>query len=133
CGRYRYSLTRHIPSLLRWVRPVTFVMLNPSTADASEDDPTIRRCISFAERIGGTELEVLNLFALRATDPKELLEAQRNGVDPIGPENDEYLRRISPMSTVIVAWGAHPAARDRVQQVLTGPLLRRELFCLGVN
>jgi hypothetical protein len=68
CGRYRYRLTR------KWADGPTmaFVMLNPSTADASLDDPTIGRCIGFAKREGCGGLLVTNLFAWRATDPKEL-------------------------------------------------------------
>src|SRR5262249_14212908 len=85
CGRYRYSLTR------RWgdaAEPrALFVMLNPSTADAEQDDPTIRRCIGFAKAWGMGSLEVVNLYALRATDPAALLSAP----DPIGPKNDTMI------------------------------------------
>lgn len=104
CGTYRYRLTRYLPSLLRWVRPVTFIMLNPSTADATADDPTIRRCLAFADRWGGTELRVVNLFALRSTDPKALYKH----ADPIGPENAEHLREAAVGASILVAaWGTH--------------------------
>lgn len=68
CRRYRYRLWR------RWGDgpTVLFVMLNPSTADALQDDPTIRRCIGFAQRWGAGRLEVVNLYAWRATNPREL-------------------------------------------------------------
>jgi len=102
-GRYRYELVR------RWDdRPLlTWVMLNPSTADGEQDDPTIRRVMSFTEReriYGGCV--VVNLFAYRATSPKDLLAAHRQGVDIAGQRNYEYLRQhIVPGS--IAAWGAN--------------------------
>lgn len=105
--KYRYVLNRNIPSVLRWVRRCVFIMLNPSTADAQNDDPTIRRCIAFAKREGCTQLSVVNLFALRATDPKELL----NHNDPVGPENFKYLiLEIERADIVIAAWGSHRMA-----------------------
>jgi len=130
CGTYRYTLTRSLNSPIRWVKPCLFIMLNPSTADATKDDPTIRRCISFAEREGCTELTVVNLFALRATNPKELLRHE----DPIGPLNDRKIAQMiayhSLMGIIIAAWGAHPLAKDRAKPLncLTGKLL-----CLGKN
>lgn len=110
-GRYRYELTRV------WGAgpPATFVMLNPSTADAQVDDPTIRRCIGFARSWGCGGLVVVNLYALRATNPAELWRAD----DPVGPDNDEqltltlYLAR-STTGPVVAAWGAH-ARPDRVR------------------
>ena len=69
CGLYRYSLTRKWEA---WKGTVNFIMLNPSTADAQEDDPTIRRCIGFAKAWGYGGIVVTNLFAYRATNPKEL-------------------------------------------------------------
>lgn len=109
CEQYRYTLGR------RWGSGavVTFVMLNPSTADASADDPTIRKCKGFAERYweaGG--IHVVNLYAYRATKPPEMWAASKRGIDIIGPENDEVLR--STFSTaygegspVVAAWGAN--------------------------
>lgn len=87
CGTYRYTLHRSIPSVLRWVKPCLFVMLNPSTADATKDDPTIRRCVGFAKREGCTGMTVVNLFALRATDPAELAKH----ADPFGPDDEADL------------------------------------------
>lgn len=108
--RYRYLLTRE------WVRgapKLTFVMLNPSTADATQDDPTIRRCISFAKREGFGGVRVVNLYAFRATDPKVMLRE----IDPVGPGNDSHITGACLERTVVVAWGAN-AAPYRVKEVL---------------
>ena len=104
CGLYRYTLER------RWDDrpPALFVMLNPSTADASEDDPTIRRCIGFARDWGYGGLLVGNLYAYRATDPAVLWEAAGAGIDPVGPLNDRRLRELRRRAALAVAaWGAH--------------------------
>lgn len=128
CGRYRYVLQRSLGSILRWHRPMLFIMLNPSTADATHDDPTIRRCIGFAKREGMTHLAVVNLFALRATDPRQLQAAD----DPIGPENDRHIAEqvAKHPGAIVAAWGAHPFARARARDVLTkfGPF-----NCLGTT
>lgn len=100
-GKYRYLLTR------RWSsRPLmVWCMLNPSTADASIDDPTIRRCISFSVREGYGGIHVVNLMAFRATDPTDALCT----VDPRGPQNDDHLRKAAAHSggVIAVAWGGH--------------------------
>ena len=108
CGHYRYRLTR------RWADgPVcTFIMLNPSTADAAEDDPTIRRCVGFARREDCGALMVVNLFAFRATKPADLFAAD----DPIGPGNFEALSGAAATAIrndwpLVAAWGAHRAAK----------------------
>lgn len=103
-GEYRYSLSRQWDAGAEYR---VYVMLNPSTADAYADDPTIRRCISFAQRDGFGGIMVLNLFAYRATDPREL----RSATDPVGPENDDRLRRVFELQVshglpVVAAWGA---------------------------
>jgi hypothetical protein len=117
CGKYRFDLRRV------WdvtTPPVLFVMLNPSTADASEDDPTIRRCVGFAKSWGRGGIVVVNLFALRATDPGELLEAYRRRVDPIGPDNDRHIRAWADRCPIrVAAWGAHPYALGRANYVRT--------------
>lgn len=87
CGRYRYRLTR------TWSQnrpPATFIMLNPSTADAHEDDKTIRRCIGYARRWGLGGLVVVNLYGYRSTNPDELWKVE----DPVGPDNDHHLRAV---------------------------------------
>ena len=123
CGRYRYRLTRtwdHAKPPLPWI------MLNPSTADANIDDPTIRRCMSFARREGAGGIEVLNLFALRSPKPSDL----RKVADPIGPDNDEWIREVlHPHGRVVAAWGAY-SAWERVAEVMD--LVRGIRFlCLG--
>ena len=85
--------------------PVLFALLNPSTADALRDDPTIRRCMAFARRWRFGALEVVNLFAFRSTDPLGLRKVQ----DPVGPDNDAQLRAAARRSTRMVAgWGPRP-------------------------
>lgn len=121
CGTYRYHLRRMIPGDLfsQQQKRVLFVMLNPSTADANLDDPTIRRCIGFAERENATMLDVVNLYAYRSPEPKALLGA----ADPVGRDNDEWIHYITPGAVTVAAWGTFPyermpAGRDRVNTVL---------------
>jgi hypothetical protein len=78
-------------------------MLNPSTADAEKDDPTIRKVVGFSKRWGAGGLVVVNLFAYRSTDPKKLLKHY----DPVGPGNDAAIERWSKGRRVIAAWGAN--------------------------
>ena len=136
CGTYRYSLTRRIPQALRWVKPCLFVMLNPSTADAELDDPTIRRCVGFAQSWGCTELEVVNLFALRSTDPKAL----NKHADPVGPKNDEYTLEAIQRArhgVIVAAWGAHKFPKVGYQAEQFRYLLQvggyAKAQCLGMN
>lgn len=108
-GVYRWSLTR------RWAagEMVTWVMLNPSTADAATDDPTIRRCAGFAKAWGFSGLVVVNLYALRATNPAALWRHP----DPIGAGNDSIIAAAAAASaTVVAAWGAN-APRERADAV----------------
>ena len=118
CGLYRYTLKRH----WRGGRGVcVFVMLNPSKATAYQDDPTVRRCTEFARKWGFEALTVLNLFAFRATDPKEMKAAE----DPIGPHNDETIVEVCTCADrVIAAWGRDGAHLGRATAVVD--LLRAE-------
>lgn len=100
-GQYRYWLARVWD---RSTESVVFVMLNPSTADATVDDPTIRRCIGFAKAWGYGGLIVVNLFAYRATNPKELSPLPRRVA--AGPDNDAAIIEAVTGRDVIVAWGA---------------------------
>jgi hypothetical protein len=108
---YRYALLR---SWEYGTGFVAFVGLNPSTADENTDDPTIRRCIRFAKDWGYSGLLMANLFAYRATKPKDMMSAK----DPVGPLNDRYLQTISTKAgLVIAAWGADGGWRGRDKQV----------------
>lgn len=111
CGAYRYRLRRHWGGGPR----LAFIMLNPSKADASADDPTIRKCMGFARRLGFDGIEVGNLFAYRATDPNDL---KRAGF-PVGPDNDQHLRAMLLFHpNVVCAWGSNAAGHPRVSEVL---------------
>lgn len=97
---------------------LVFVMLNPSTADAERDDATIRKCMSYARRWGYFRIIVVNLFAFRATDPKDLRAAMTLGEDVVGPLNDTVIRGVvAGAEWVICAWGAAPWATDRAEAV----------------
>jgi len=125
---YRYLLTRWLgdePKVMTWI------MLNPSTADAFTDDPTIRRCIRFARREGCGTIRVVNLFAYRATDPREL---SAPGRDPVGPDNDRFLDEHTQASLVVAAWGAGGTLNGRAREV-GGRLAAAgtRLNCLGVT
>jgi hypothetical protein len=129
CRRYRYRLTRE------WSAGpmLTFVMLNPSIADASVDDPTIRRCIAFAKRSGAHGLLVINLFALRATDPTKLKESE---ILAYGPDNysttRDVLRDAGRLAPVVCAWGAHSFAGDAANAFVQHAEYHGvALFCLG--
>ena len=124
CRTYRYVLWR------RWdwqgyANQIMFIGLNPSTADETEDDPTIRRCLRFARDWGYGGLLMMNAFAFRATDPKVMKAA----ADPVGPGNDEaFGYRRSQVGMIVAAWGENcPAKREqRVLQVIG-----QTIHCLG--
>ena len=129
CGLYRYTLTRDFDDLLQGDDTAYFLMLNPSTADARFDDPTIRRCKGFAQRFGCRRLRVLNLYAYRATDPAQLWSVP----DPVGPLNDAHLSTELANRGVICAWGSN-AERERVESVVELLVrVRARLWCLGTN
>jgi len=132
CGRYRYGLER------RWDRGakmLPIIMLNPSTADADIDDPTIRRCMWFARRESFGGIAVANLFAFRATSPAEMMAAD----DPYGPEGSEAIEQLLSAAAyhdvpVLAAWGARGSYRGRDKMVIIsakGAGVR--LVCLGTT
>lgn len=128
-GRYRWSLTREWDARKRLVN---FVMLNPSTADAEHNDPTTTRCIDFARRLDFGRLVLTNLYAWRATDPRDLDIAQ----DPVGELNDFTITyEARRADQVVVAWGAIASSRTpRARQVVG--LLRAagvQLYALGTT
>lgn len=125
---YRYSLSR------RWADgpECVFVMLNPSRANATEDDRTIRRCRGFAKTWGYAGFSVVNLYAWVSTDPDVLWSVE----DPVGPENNQFLasyaiRAKHDGAPIVGGWGVN-ARPDRVEQVLRLAGMDR-LECLGVT
>lgn len=131
CERFRYLLTRV------WDESgprALFVMLNPSTATEVQNDPTVERCERRARALGFGAFRVTNIFAFRATDPKNM----RAEPDPVGPENDaailESVRWVGAGGRIICAWGAHGAHMGRgaaVERLLRGS--GHELFHLGLT
>ena len=130
---YRYVLTRclRVPPSSGVPRTVLFCLLNPSTADETEDDPTIRRVVNFAKREGYDHLSVVNLYGVRSTDPKALASFD----DPIGPDNDNTIRtEVSQADLVVAAWGVPPPIPDadkRVRQVLALLTADQDVYRLG--
>ena len=125
---YRYELRRE------WGEggKVLWVMLNPSTADEVENDPTVRRCIGFSKKWGFGGLVVCNLFAYRSTDPKVLSKVE----DPFGPDNFETIIRIATTecSVTVCGWGNHGSLGDagcKMINALRGSGIRP--FCLGTT
>lgn len=132
CGLYRYHLSRTVsdkPGVLG------YVLLNPSTADASQDDATTRRLIGFCQRFGYGRYELVNLYGLRSTDPRGLWTA----VNPIGPDNDDWIiKTAESVDMLIVGWGNHGKKNGRGRKVLAyldrrkasifrlGPLTKQE-------
>ncbi|MCP4431209.1 MAG: DUF1643 domain-containing protein [Gammaproteobacteria bacterium] len=107
CRQYRYALWRSWDD----TKPqVMFIGLNPSTADETNDDPTLIRCINFAKSWGYGSICTANLFAFRATQPQQMLSA----ADPVGKDNDRWLKRLSlDAALVVAAWGNDGVFQNR--------------------
>ena len=132
CGVYRYTLGR------RWDDGdghIAYVMLNPSTADAEQDDPTIRRCIGFARSWGYSTFTATNIFALRSTDASGLGSVE----DPIGAGNARAIRRaVGAADLTILAWGTsirHVEARilGRALRAVARACAGRPTACFGLT
>ena len=134
CRKFRYALWR------RWMDKgdtALFLLLNPSTADEIKNDPTVERCERYAKSWGYARLFVANLFAFRATFPKDLKWAD----DPIGPHNDKWILKLARMSTIVIAgWGNHGGFMQREKRVKELLLndgsdfdSRKDIYCLAVN
>ncbi|MBE9032076.1 DUF1643 domain-containing protein [filamentous cyanobacterium LEGE 11480] len=128
CQQYRYQLWR------QWhpgPSTCTIIGLNPSTADATRDDPTIRRCVGFAQSLGCDRLIMVNLFAYRATKPEDLRKAKV----PIGQDNNQtILSATQTAKYVIAAWGVHGDYRGRDRQVYELLVDRQiPLCCFGTT
>jgi hypothetical protein len=128
---YRYFLWR------QWDQAknaVCFIGLNPSTADELEDDRTIGRCICFARDWGFGGIRMVNLFSLRATDPKEM----KANHEPIGSRTDEILSEMttSYYPNIVCAWGndgAHMGRSEQVLNLLFRRIKYRPLQCFGLT
>lgn len=137
-GVYRYVLTRERLLANCPRRTLLICGLNPSTADATEDDATIRKEIQFAKRWGADRLVKVNAYAFRATDPRDMTSAKQRGVDIVGPKNDEFLRMCieaaedsSDVGAIILAaWGQniHPTRQAELAKIFGD-----KVYCLGVN
>lgn len=125
CGTWRYLLIRH------WgagENRLLYIMLNPSTADGVQDDPTIIRCVKRAQALGYDGIYVVNLFAFRSPSPAVLLAAPR----VCGPRNNAYLKFASSRcATAVAAWGTHGHHKERDHTVPA--MLNRPLLCLGTT
>lgn len=120
CRTWRYLLRRTWDELTPEPRRALFVMLNPSTADETQDDPTIRRCIGFAKRWGFGGVEIVNIFAYRSTDPRALKSLSR--ATAVGPRNDGFLYDAADRARhtrIVAAWGNHGDLFSRDASVRT--------------
>ena len=141
CRKFRYLLHRKTNCPLRWIKPMVFVMINPSTADEQKDDKTILKCIAIAEHNSCTDLYVVNLFPLRTKDVKEVDHYMKNTaaseVRPFSEENDRHITEVMNMlnAEIIVAWGAY-------KKIDTTKILAINFFkkhkgydfkCVGIN
>lgn len=143
-GRFRYELRRgwRLTPQPAERRILLAAMLNPSKADALQNDPTVRRLLGFAKRWGFSELRVVNLFARVTSSPRELEGMRLAGEDVVGPCNDEHIFRAAwAASQILVGWGAHgDKVPERVDQVLEllgqSPSVRwanTPIACLGTT
>lgn len=121
---HRYTLVR----VWDEEKPSIMIMgLNPSTADETKNDPTVRRFIGFAKKWGYGSLYVTNMFAFRATYPEDLYKAE----DPVGPENDYWIRKISSIADLVVlAYGNHGAYRNRHEEILK---MVKNPYCIKIT
>lgn len=130
CKQYRYLLTRPCEVTFPEAGTALFILLNPSTADALADDPTIRRLRGFARDWWAAGITVANLYALRATNPRDLWEHP----DPVGPENDACLRALATeYGDAVVGWGnnAKKERAEHVCRIMTEAGAR--LWCFGTT
>ena len=130
CERYRYSLTRAWAPGPR----VLFVLLNPSSADATTDDPTLRRCVGYARRWCDGSVEIANLFALRSPDPALVEVGLRTGVEVVGPATDAHLvAAVGRADRVVAGWGSFPWAAPRAAEVTRIVTATHDLLSLRTN
>lgn len=131
CRRYRYTLEHVIDPLLHETQPrrIMWIGLNPSTADENRLDPTLRRIRAFSAGWGFTSFVMTNLFAYRATLPGDM----KREADPVGPENNRWLRATADgCAEIVAAWGTHGEHVGREVEVMRLLGMAR-LACLGLN
>lgn len=127
CGRYRYLLHRVWASEGRLA---LYIMLNPSTADGGQDDPTIRSCVRLAIGLGYGGIEVVNLMAWRAAKPVDIPSKPSLAMGAGNPRAVEAAVR--RCATVICAWGAHPYAAPLAPGILdVVKLCQKTPHCFG--
>ena len=127
-GKYRYRLSRYWEESTP--NTVLFICLNPSTADAEQDDPTVRRLIGFAKDWGFDGMELVNLFAFRATSPDDMKSAE----EPVGPVNDNVIRDECKLANqVVCAWGNHGQHLKRGNEVLDLVCSITKPYCFGAT
>lgn len=131
-NNHRFTLTR------KWIGSggrINWIMLNPSTADEVQDDPTIRKVIGFSKRWGFSELVVTNLFAFRATKPAALWKVHESDyVRALGTRADEAIEEAAKSSRLVVAaWGAHKKASARAEAVMNLVIHGIDLYCIGLT
>lgn len=131
CGLYRYSLDRVWGGQPE--HRVVWLMLNPSTADAEVDDPTIRKCVGFSQRWGYDALRVVNLFAYRATNPADLIGSLEAGIDLYTKESDAVLTSLTEAEDVVVGWGANASRWGERVRAVTGLIRTASTTCLGLT
>lgn len=131
CRTWRYALWREWDSQKGFV---LFVGLNPSTANEVDNDPTISKCMGFADRWGFGGIYMLNLFAFCATQPERMIGV----IDPVGPENDSTFSLYSSKSNLVVAaWGGSVPMRERARLNLDTRInfvlrnINTQVHCLG--
>ncbi|MDZ5474152.1 DUF1643 domain-containing protein [Bacillus sp. 31A1R] len=127
-GNYRYSLIREWD--INNSKSVVFVLLNPSTADDEEDDQTTKICIEFAKRWGFGSLQIVNLFAYRATDPKDLKNVN-NYQKMVGEKNYQFLSTaLDEADKIVCAWGEHGIIKKRyLDPSLIKLFSNHQLYC----
>ena len=133
CRNYRYTLSRNVDMFGEKV--FAYFGVNPSTADETIDDQTVKKWIGFTAKNAGSSFVVGNVFAYRATDVNELAKIE----DPVGPDNDKYISMLIDQADVLVpCWGARgklpETMRDRLDEIMS--LLKRSgkpVLCFGLT
>lgn len=129
--KYRYILERVWNGA---EKRILFIMLNPSTADAKKNDPTVKRCCDFAKMWGYGTIVVANLFAYRSTHPESLVTID----NPIGPENMEHIRKaMDSADTIVAAWGNNVLPNFHMHTVYAvndyAKKIGKDIMCLGIT